>query len=79
MATGSKEQHWSDGQVRLFVKDVRKRVGDGWNWLVPDIRRALIAEKALSILCGQDRACIPTDALTELLTRMLAEAGLEIA
>jgi len=69
--------NWSNGQIALFVKDVRKRVGNAWLWITPDIQKALIAEKVLSVICGQDRPTVEIAAVQELFTRMLAEAKLD--
>ncbi len=70
-------KHWSKGQIRDFVKQVRASVGTGWEWMVPEVRRALIDAKALSIIAGQDREFVSVEAINELSLNMLVEAGLE--
>ena len=70
-------RHWSDAQIKDFVRIVRRRAGDAWLWLVPDLRRALIAEKALSIIGGQDCKTVEVAAVNELISRMIEVSGVE--
>lgn len=64
------------GQVTTFVKAVRKNTGDAWDWMVPMVQEALIAQKALSIMSGQASETVRTDAINDLYHEMLVEAGL---
>lgn len=70
-------RHWSDGQIRLFVKDVRKRCGDAWGWMVLDVKTAMIAEKALSVIRGQARETVEIAAIDELFHGMVEAAGID--
>lgn len=67
---------FTKAQVKTFVKDVLKEFGTGWNYLVPRLKEACIAEKALLILGIQAAEKLDTDRLHTLLGEMLVEAGL---
>lgn len=68
---------WSKGQVKTFVKEVHRRVGDGWHFCVPPVQRALIAEKTLDVVRIQARETISVEDINKLYHAMLVEAGLE--
>lgn len=63
-------------QVKQFVKNLRRGVGDGWNWMTPRVREALVAEAALGVIAGQASETVPVDAVAALWFDMLVEAGL---
>lgn len=69
-------KHWDAAQIRDFVKEVRADVGlDGWNLLVPRLKRALIVEKVFKVVILQ--ATMPEKAaVLELREAMLNVAGL---
>ena len=67
---------WSPNQVRLFVRRVREEAGNGWQWMVPRVREALIAERCLLVITGQEKEAVSVEAATWLLDAMLKEAGL---
>ena len=67
---------WDKRQVKEFVKQVRKDCGDGWKFLVPDIRKALIAERAFHVARGQAAESVSVDAMDKLYHDMMVEAGL---
>ena len=78
MTSGANEkQGWDKRQVRDFVRDVRKSIGGGWEWLTPAVKRALVAERAFAIVRSQARETVAVDAMDQLLADMLQEAGLE--
>ena len=68
---------WDKQQVRLFVRQVRKDTGDGWHWMVPAVRRALVAERAFAVVRGQARDAVRVEHMDQLLEDMLQEAGLQ--
>lgn len=69
---------WSKDQIASFVRQVRQHTGQGWNWIVPELRAALIAQKALTVLTSvNERGELPAGAAGELYARMLEEAKLE--
>lgn len=67
---------WSAGQAKMFHRRVRARVGEAWEWLVPDVRRALLAEEVLSVVIGQDREVVHVAAVQRLLHALYEEEGL---
>lgn len=68
---------WSFDQVRQFAGLLRKEVGDGWEWMVPAVREALVHQRAFSIVRGQDRVTVPVEEMDKLLRVMLVLTGLE--
>lgn len=70
-------KYWDHQQIRAFVKDVKKTVGDGWKWMVEPVKVALIAQKAFSVIRMQAREEVAIEAMDELYCAMLEEAGLE--
>jgi hypothetical protein len=68
---------WDKSQIRMFVREVRKDAGDGWYWLVPKVRKALIAERAFAVIRGQAAESVRVEAMDELYLAMMAEAGLD--
>lgn len=68
---------WTGEQVTKFASELRKRVGVAWNWMVPDIRRALVAEHALGIVLLQDKKQVDVADVQSLYSRMLEKMGLE--
>jgi len=68
---------WQAPAVREFVKQVKERVGErGWQFLSIEMREALIAQKALSVVAGLERGEIPCAAIGCLNRDMLQVAGL---
>lgn len=63
--------------VRDFVKRAIDRVGSrGWDYLSRDMREALLAREALSVLAGNGRDAIPCAAIHCLRMDMMTIAGL---
>jgi hypothetical protein len=71
------ERDWSIAQAKMFVQQVRRETGNGWDWMVPAVRRALIAERAFAVVRGQARESVAIKAMDALLRDMLVIAGLE--
>ena len=68
---------WAYEQVKDFVKQVQDRVGPaGWRYLSPEMRAALIAEKALHVATGLERGEVPCAAIGCLHRDMALMAGL---
>lgn len=69
---------WELTQVKMFVKQVKDRVGGemGWEFLSYQMREALIAQKALHIVAGLERGDIPCASVGCLNRDMMLVAGL---
>ncbi len=68
---------FSKTQVKDFVKQVRKSVGDGWRFMIPEVREAMIVSKAAFILMGQvEETTFTSKDVQALIEAMLKEAGL---
>jgi hypothetical protein len=65
---------WNRQQVKIFVQQVRDEARDGWQWITPRLRAALIAEKAFTISRHQAAVSVSVEAMNELLNAMLDEA-----
>lgn len=44
--------------ARAAARSLRRDVGDGWRWLVPEVRLALVDSVVLAIVRQQDRESI---------------------
>ena len=66
-------KHWTQDQLKAFVKTFRKSVEGGWDWLAPRVRSALISDFVLGIIRTQERAEVPVEAIDELLGYMQQE------
>jgi hypothetical protein len=55
---------------------LRKELGDGWSFLVPRARQALVAERALDMLRARDGRSATAEEMDALLEAMLREAGI---
>lgn len=63
--------------VRAYVNRAIDRVGSlGWSYLSHEMKRALLAEEALSVIAGNGRDSIPCAAIHCLRADMLTIAGL---
>jgi hypothetical protein len=70
-------QYWDRGQVCNLVKDVRRRMGDAWDWSVPPVRKAMIAQEVLNIVLTASRfQLLPEAAIRELWYESEIEADL---
>ena len=67
---------WDQVQVRSYVRQVLREVGDGWNWLTPRVQHALIAEHAFAVVRSQAAETVKVDDMDYLLNAMLEEVGL---
>lgn len=72
----TKKGPWDKRQVKAFVAEVWRDVGDGWAYLGKPVRRALIAERAFCVCRSQARESVDVDAMDWLLFAMLDAAGL---
>ena len=63
--------------VKTYVKRTINKVGQlGWEYLSHDMKSALIAQQALSVVVGNARDQIPCSAIHRLHVDMLTIAGL---
>lgn len=65
---------WSIGQAKQFVRELRQHVGDGWAWLTPEVRLALVDQKVISVVFGQEREEVRIDDIRMLRLNMLSAA-----
>jgi len=68
---------WSKDQEKFFAKQVRARIGDAWDWLVPEVREALVAEHVLMVVLGLVRQDIQVEDVRVLLVGVRRELGME--
>ncbi len=73
--TRSTQVRWTPDQIRSFVADVRREVGGGWAWLTPRVQRALMAERALTVV-REDLEAIRIADIDALLDAMIGEANI---
>lgn len=67
---------WDYGQVRDFVTAVRSECGTAWNFFVPRVREALIAEHAFGVVRAQHGGTVRVESMDRLLTAMRVLARL---
>lgn len=67
---------WDKSQIKSFVREVRKETGDGWDWLTPRVRKALMAERAFAVIRSQASESVKVEAMDALYEAMIREAGL---
>lgn len=65
---------WSTKQAKHFAGELRKHVGDGWTWLTPEVRIALVDQKVLSVVFGQEREDVRIDDVRRLRMEMMVAA-----
>ncbi len=70
---------WSYDQAALYVKEMLFIVGDGWDWMVPQVREALVAAEAFSVARSQHKATVEVRDMDLLLNAMQVAAGLRKA
>ena len=67
---------WDYSQAVLVVRNMRNHVGNAWEWLTPQVREALVAQQALSVILTNSREAVPTLQMKKLLSAMRVAAGL---
>jgi hypothetical protein len=67
---------FNPAQVRLFIGDVRVRLGRAWDFMTPEVREAFVAQKVFGIVRGQARESVLIADMDWLLNAALIEAGL---
>ncbi len=55
---------------------MKRECGDGWRFMVPAVRVAMIESRALAIVCGQHAETVRVDDVQKLRVAMLEDAGL---
>lgn len=76
MAT-TKARHWGVSQIKYLAKAFRKDIGRGWDYMVPDVRRAMVDSFVLSIIRSQDRDAVTVESMDELYDLMHEAMGTE--
>ena len=67
---------FSRQQAKQIVKQVRNHVREGWNFMTPEVREAMIAAACFSVIRGQMSETVAVKDMDELYGMMLHEAGL---
>jgi hypothetical protein len=76
-----RETGWSREQVREFCKRLKNDVGDGWRFMVPEVREAMVARFAFYIAAGQNSETVGCREMMNLFIDMcgeLARRGVEL-
>ena len=73
MSTGEYEREWDLDQVKIFARDLRKRIGSGWDWMVPEVRKAMVAAETFNIVRMQFRDSVKVSAMNVLFDDMMNE------
>ena len=68
---------WDKPQVKAYASEILRDIGDGWKYMVPDVKRAFVAQKAFAVVRSQDFATVTPGQMTALLNNMLWALGLE--
>ena len=68
-------QYWDASQIKVMAKQLRKDIGGGWKWLVPEVRSAIVDSRVLSIVQGQHKESVPRAEIRELHNALHAEMG----
>jgi hypothetical protein len=72
-------KYWNPKQVKEFAKQIRtSEIGKAWQFLVPEVRHAVVEAKILAIVRMQDRDSVPMDAIMDLSNMLHEEMGTEI-
>lgn len=64
---------WNRAQVKLFAKAIRSNIGEGWRFLTPEIREAVIAQKALGVVMQQAAESVRVEDVSALYVALLQE------
>lgn len=76
MTQKTRGSYWQQHQIDQFVRNVRKNLGNAWNLMVDDERRAFLEAAALAVIRMQATDVVAVAAMDELVTRMLEKGGL---
>lgn len=68
-------KHWTKHQIHAFSSQLFARVGAAWSMLGPDLREALIAEKAFAVCRAQQAPHVLVDAMDELIREIRHDMG----
>jgi len=67
---------WNKGQVKLFVREMRKHLGVAWDFMVPEVREAFVAQEAFKVVRANHKVAVDVADMDALLFAMRVEAGL---
>lgn len=67
---GSDKAHtkWCEHMARDCIKDARKYLGNAWTFLGPEVQRAFVATRVVSIIATQHLEELPVWRMQELIT-----------
>jgi len=68
-------KHWNPSQVKGFARNLRKEIGEGWDYMVPAVRRAMVDSFILGIIRSQHRESVTIEAMDELHEALHAAMG----
>lgn len=66
---------WSDSQVNLFVKQLKGTWSKHWHLMPEEFRTAVVDQKVLSVVVGQDRESVQIAAIDDLRSRLHTGMG----
>jgi hypothetical protein len=67
---------WGRGQFKMFAKDIKQAYpGKAWSLIVDELREAVLCEKVLSVVLGQDRESVVIDDIQALYNGIKEEMG----
>lgn len=67
---------WSTDQARDFVRLLFQDLGEAWTWMSPQVREAVVAERAFAIVRCTHRGTAEVKDMDRLLLAMRVLAGL---
>lgn len=67
---------WSDSQVTSFVRDLKRTWDKHWHLMPEEFRTAVVDQKVLGVVVGQDRETVPVAAIDSLRARIHKGMGL---
>jgi hypothetical protein len=49
---------WDYSTVQMFARQLRTEIGEGWKWMTPAVREALVAQRAFDIARAQHKGTV---------------------
>lgn len=69
------ESGWDKDQIKLFAKTIRKDLGQAWDFMVPQVREAMVDSFILRIIFSQ-RGDVPVNDVKTLRHNLLVQLDL---
>lgn len=67
---------WGKGQFKMFAKDIKEAYpGKAWSLVAEELREAVLCEKVLGVVLGQDRESVVIDDIQALYNGIKEEMG----